>query len=103
MYGGLTWSPNTPRVNWVKAKAYCAAFNGLGLTGWRQPNLDETVNLIKSGAINGHGWVLNDYYWTSQQDYMGRPVAVDWFGGYIWVEGGNKEDSANEARVTCVR
>lgn len=97
--GGLVWMPVRSHDTWAKAKAYCAAFNGLGLSGWRQPSSGEAVSLIASGAANGQGWVWG-YLWTYEQDYLGNPVAVDPSGLVVWIEGGGDDGYID---IACVR
>lgn len=97
--GGLVWMPVKSHDTWAKAKAYCAAFNGLGLSGWRQPSSGEAVSLIASGAANGQGWLLG-YLWTYEQDYLGNPVAVDPNGLVVWIEGGGDDGYID---IACVR
>jgi hypothetical protein len=97
--GGLVWMPVKSHATWAKAKAYCPTFNGLGLSGWRQPSSGEAVSLLASGAANGQGWAVG-YLWTYEQDYLGNPVAVDPNGLVVWIEGGGDDGYIN---IACVR
>jgi hypothetical protein len=46
------------------ATALCAGTIN-GQTGWRLPTKDELVSLYNSGAMNGQGWSLAGWVWSS--------------------------------------
>jgi Putative Ig domain len=80
--GGLTWMPVTFNDTWTNANAFCASFNGLLLSGWRQPTQPELSALYTSGAMNGQGWTL-DITWSSTPFGAGGRYNVDLVGGFV--------------------
>lgn len=101
--GGLTWMPVTHTDTWANANAYCAAYNGLGQTGWRMPAYEELLSLYNSGAMSGQDWAL-DLTWSSSPYIWGYHVGVylsevrPGWSRYIY----NVDDQTSHS-VSCVR
>jgi hypothetical protein len=103
--GGLTWMPaSDSRKTWAGANAYCTNTAIDGQTGWRLPTQPELLALSASGAIDGHGWMV-DITWSS------TPTSADGYwgslGGHYSVILGSGRDSISDDSdfrfVTCVR
>ena len=97
--GGLVWMPAKTHSSWANAQAYCSTFNGLGLSGWRQPSSDEAVSLFASGAGNGQGWA-HGYLWVSEWMMGMYPGAVAPNGLMVGVVGGADQ---GDTYIACVR
>ncbi len=96
-HGGLVWMPVTFIDTWANANAYCAAFNGLGQTGWRMPTLVELSALSRSGKVFGQGWALGRT-WSSTAFDTDHHYHVSLINGIAhW------NDDALHYWVSCVR
>lgn len=92
--GGLTWMPVNQQMYYSPAYGYCPATTISGLTGWREPNGSELVNLFNSGAMKGKGWNLGPTWSNATNPNNGQGLEVDLsngtqatypYGTYMWV------------------
>jgi len=96
--GGLIWMPLTSTYyTYAQAVTLCSG-TFMGLSGWRLPTEQELINLANSGAMNGQGWVLGTYLWSSTSTSVGSYDLVYLPIPYLF----GSFSATNSSAATCV-
>lgn len=92
------WAAVTTSDAFVDARDFCSNTEINGVTGWRQPTVDELTALYASGVIPRSGWTLGETWSSTAGAQASNHAVVDLRTGVR----ADRADSAN-AYVSCVR
>ena len=107
---GLIWerSPNTTKMHWPSACAYCSGKEVGGRKGWRTPTIEELLTLIDTNESNpalprGHPFTnLQSAFYCSSSSAVGYPD-IQYGVNFRYGKQSHTIFEGNYVRVWCVQ